>query len=148
MPLRLTLPALLVALLVALGAMPAQADEPATPWAGEWRTSFSTLKVEQDGDHVTGTYGNQDQFHIEGQVKGDTCSFTYTEGRVSGKGEWVMQKGAASFKGKLLLENGRPRDWNGWRPDPQALQGEGRYAGTWLTSLGLLQLQQTEKKVV
>ena len=140
---------LVLSLVVLLGAGPDSvlAKGKGEPWTGEWRTSFSTLQLKQDGKTVTGTYGNQGQFSIEGKVMGDICAFTYDEGNVTGKGEWVMQEGNCCFKGKLIMANGRPRDWNGWRPDPAAREGQGQVQGH-VDDLaqGLMQLEQKGKQ--
>ena len=38
--------------------------------------------------------------------------------------------------------------WNGWRPDPEATKGEtGRFDGLWLTTSGLMELEQAGDKV-
>ena len=59
---------LVLSLVVLLGAGPEPvfAKGKGEPWTGEWRTSFSTLQLKQDGKTVTGTYGNQGQFSIDG----------------------------------------------------------------------------------
>lgn len=139
--------AVVAGLFVAVAAGVGEGGNTKSPWTGEWLTSFSTLKLKQAGDAVTGTYGDRDQFGIDGKVMGDICSFTYTEGQIVGKGEWVMQEGGYAFKGKLIMTNGRPRDWNGWRRNPAAQKGKGKYSGMWLTDLGLMRLEQKGSKV-
>lgn len=137
----------LLVLMIALSAGIAHGGDTSEPWTGEWRTSLSILRLKQKGKKVTGTYGDRDQFTVEGKVMGDICSYTYTEGQTVGKGEWVMGEGGHAFKGKLIMSNGRQRDWHGWRPDPAAVKGKGSYRGMWLTDLGLMRLEQKGRKV-
>src|SRR5262249_55631657 len=52
-----------------------------------------------------------------------------------------------SFSGWFQM--GGPRiPWNGWRPDPEAPKAPaGRFDGPWLTTLGLMELEQADNKV-
>ena len=64
-----TILAILVSLSFTLSATATRADEPAKSFQGEWRTTLSTVKLEQKGNEVTGTYGRNGQFPLKGTVK-------------------------------------------------------------------------------
>ena len=36
------------------------ADEPSSPFNGEWRTTIGVVTLEQNGESVTGSYGQED----------------------------------------------------------------------------------------
>ena len=102
------------------------------------------VKLEQKGDAVTGTYGNNDQFPFKGTAKGNVLTFEFTEGQVKGDGEFTIDDTGNAFTGTFQVRNGRRGDWNGWRPDPKATTGKpAAFAGLWLTDLGLMELTQT-----
>jgi len=122
----------------------AGADLPPNPFQGEWRTSLSVVKLEQKGDAVTGTYGNNNQFQIKGTAKGGVLKFEFQEGQAKGDGEYTIDETANAFKGTFQVRNGRGGEWNGWRPDPKAKSGKpAAFGGLWLTDLGLMELTQT-----
>ena len=122
-------------------------DDP-PPFDGEWRTTIGLVKLSQKGDDVTGTYGNPGQFPLKGSVKGKTLTFEYTEGAARGNGQFTLDNSGNAFTGGFQVQNGQGGVWNGWRPDPSIAKGEpGKFAGLWLTDLGLMELEQTEAKV-
>ena len=132
---------ILCALLLAGVSVAQNAD-----FSGTWITDLGEMKIQQSGANVTASYGAQSS--IEGKVSGKTCTFSWREGRGSGTGEWTMQKGKLHFTGKSLWANKNFRaNWRGWKSDPKATKGKGKFAGVWLSSLGTLVLEQKGKTV-
>ncbi len=135
----------LIFLSLAIGATTAAA---AGPFDGEWRTTIGLVKLKQVGPNVTGTYGNAGQFAIKGKVDGKVFRYDFTEGNAQGTADWTLDEGGNSFHGQFEVKGGRKDEWNGWRRDPAALKGpEGKFAGLWMTTLGLMELTQDGAKV-
>jgi predicted esterase len=115
---------------------------------GEWRTSVGIVKLKQTGNEVTGVYGKEDKFTLQGTVDGKKLTFEYQEGQAAGDANWTLDESGHSFNGQYKLRTGRKGSWNGWRPDPEAPQGkQAEIGGLWLTDLGLMELEQTGDKV-
>ena len=66
----------------------ATADEPSGQFQGEWRTTIGTVKLEQKGDAVSGTYGTWGPFPLKGSVKENILTFEYEEGQAKGDGRF------------------------------------------------------------
>ena len=132
---------------------PAAADAKAQgPFNGEWRTSLGTATLKQTGNVVTGTYGKSDAFTIKGKAAGKKLTFEYQDDKASGDGNWTLEESGHAFRGGYKVRGGGgPRgagEWNGWRPDPQALKGKPvNLAGLWLTEQGLMELEQSGDNV-
>jgi predicted esterase len=123
-------------------------DDPVNPFQGEWRTTISKVKLDQQGDQVTGTYGNAGQYHLKGTAKGNVLTFELEEGQVKGDGKFTIDATGNAFEGAFQIRNGRSGEWNGWRPDPKAPADKpGSFAGRWLTDSGLMELTQNEADV-
>lgn len=115
---------------------------------GEWRTSFGAVTLKQAGRDVTGAYGNAGQFTLKGKVQGRKLTFEYQEGQASGDAHWTLDGSGHAFRGGYKLRGGRAGEWNGWRPDPQALKAKpANLGGLWLTDLGLMELEKTGDKM-
>ena len=118
-------------------------DEIGTQFQGEWRTTLGSVKLEQKGDAVSGTYGPQGQFPLKGTVKENVFTFEYQEGQAKGSGRFTLDATGNAFTGGFQIHNGRSGYWNGWRPDSKAPTDKpATYAGLWLTDLGLMELTQ------
>jgi predicted esterase len=140
--------AVLILLLTATHSRAGAADDPPASFDGEWRTSIGTLTLTQKGSDVTGTYGNVGQFRLKGTVKGNVLTIEYQEGAAKGNARFTLDETGNAFTGGFQIQGGRAGMWSGWRPDPKALVGEtGKFAGTWLTDLGLMELTQEGKNV-
>jgi predicted esterase len=115
---------------------------------GEWRTTISVVKLQQEGNSVTGNYGLSGQFPLKGTVKGNVLTFEFQEGQAKGTGEFTLDASGNAFEGKFQNANGNRGQWNGWRPDPKA-KGDKAVAlpGLWLTDLGLMELSQNGTEV-
>ncbi len=130
----------------ALGANSARGD--GGPFDGEWRTTIGLVKLKQVGPDVAGSYGNAGQFTIQGKVEGKVFKYDFSEGQATGTARWTLADPPFAFEGNFQVKNGRAGAWNGWRPDPSATTApEGKFAGLWLTSLGLMELTQDAGKV-
>jgi predicted esterase len=130
-------------------AIAADGDKKSRGFQGEWKTSIGIVKLVQDGDNVKGTYGNANQFALEGTVKGKALTFSYQEGNAKGDGQWTLEDSGNAFSGGFQIRGGRGGAWNGWRPDPSALSSKSpaKLEGLWLTILGLMDLSQDGTKV-
>ncbi len=115
---------------------------------GEWRTTIGIVKLEQNGDAVTGKYGPNGRFPLTGTVKGNVLNFDYQEGQAKGSAEFTLDASGNAFTGKFQVRGGRSGPWNGWRPDPRAKADKAAsLPGLWLTDLGLMELSQDGAKV-
>jgi predicted esterase len=115
---------------------------------GQWRTTAGIVKLKQADNNVTGTYGNADQFTLEGTADGRKLTFKYQEGKLSGSANWTLDKSGHSFTGSFQIRGGQAGNWLGWRPDPDAAKDkQANVSGLWLTDLGLMELEQTGDKV-
>jgi predicted esterase len=142
---RQAMPAFATIFLTALLTLSAAAAD----FGGEWRTSFGVVTLKQAGDHVAGTYGDAGQFTLDGTVAGNKLSFDYTEGQAHGSGQWTLDKSGLSFGGTFQVQGGRAGEWQGWRPDPKAIDApRADVSGLWLTDLGLMELSQSGEQVV
>jgi predicted esterase len=135
---------LISAFVLIIAVVPAAADDQVGPFQGEWRTTLSVVKLTQNGDEVTGTYGNAGQFSIKGTAKERELTFEFQEGKAKGDATFTLDDSGNAFTGSFQVRGGRSGNWNGWRPDPKATLGElqaARFAGLWLTDLGLMELK-------
>jgi predicted esterase len=137
-------------LLLAAGPSSARADEPALP--GEWRTSLGVVTFKSDGDALTATFADSQTPAVKGTMNGKAATLTYREGEKRGDASVTLDGSGRSFQGWYQYGEGQrtfPRTpWNGWRPDPDATKGEtGRFDGLWLTTQGLMELEQAGDKV-
>ncbi len=85
-----TILAIMASLGLTLTAAAIQAAGPDGSFQGEWRTTLSTVKLEQKGNEVTGTYGNDKQFPLKGTAKDNVLTFEFTEGQVKGDGRYEL----------------------------------------------------------
>jgi predicted esterase len=129
-------------------AAPARAADDGA-FDGQWRTSLGIVKLTQEGDAVTGTYGDAGQFRLKGTVKGRVLTFEYEEGQAKGDARFTLDETANAFRGGFQVRGGNAGRWDGWRPDPKAPEAKqrGDSGGLWLTDLGLLELEQHGAKV-
>jgi predicted esterase len=130
--------------LIPAGPATARQDAKGGAFAGEWKTSIGVVTVRQDGDKVRGAYGPGGKFTIEGVVKDKALTFSFQEGNAKGDARWTLDDSGISFHGGFQLQGGRQGSWDGWRPDPKAVdtKASAQFAGSWLTDLGLMQLTQ------
>jgi predicted esterase len=118
------------------------------PFDGEWRSSIGIVTLKQDGNTVTGTYGNAGQFALKGNVAGKSLTFEYQEGQAKGDARFTLDDSGNAFTGGFQIRGGQGGRWDGWRLDPDALTGDpSSIGGLWLTTLGLMDLTQNGTKV-
>jgi predicted esterase len=137
-------------LLLATGISTARADEPTLQ--GEWRTSLGTVTFKTEGDTLVATFANPQTPAVKGMLKGKEATLTFREGNRHADATIKLADPGRSFEGSYQYgedqRNFPPRPWNGWRPDPEAPKGQtGRFGGLWLTTQGLMELEQTGDKV-
>jgi predicted esterase len=129
-----------------LSCVPALGDQPAL--TGEWRTSLGVVTFKPDGDALVATFANLQFPPAKGTLTGKVATLQYKQVQKQGEAKLTLDDSGRSFSGSYQFVNGRRIPWNGWRPDPDATKAEtGRFDGLWLTTTGLMELEQTGDKV-
>jgi hypothetical protein len=126
----------------------APATRPAADFSGEWETSYGTMKLTQKGSTITGTYGDDDRYSINGTLEGCKLTFTYKD-IAPGEGWFEIADDGQSFSGKWRpIGDGRWANWTGKRPaDAIAADKADNFTGLWKTSYGRMRLQQNGNTV-
>ena len=122
------------------------ADQPAK-FAGEWKTTAGPVTFQQAGDEVTGkiVFFN---LPLKGKVEGKGLAVSYVENQIKVDAALEFDPSGNAFTGTSKASNGNQWPWNGWRADPSALSAKpADFAGLWLTSLGLMELNADGAKV-
>jgi predicted esterase len=115
---------------------------------GEWKTSLGAIEIKQEGDGLTVNFKMSRIPPVKGELKNRTATLSYQEGNNKGDASIKLDDVGRSFSGWFRYNGGPEQPFNGWRPDPESLKKpEGKFGGLWLTSLGLMELTQKEKKV-
>jgi predicted esterase len=123
-----------------------RADDPTLQ--GEWRTSLGVVTFQPEGDALVATFANRGIPAVKGALKGKTATLTYQEGQKRGDATVTLDDSGRSFSGWFQFGGGPRNPWNGWRPDPEATKGATAHLdGLWLTTLGLMELEQTGNTV-
>jgi predicted esterase len=136
------------AFLVIAGA--ALAASPAAPdFAGEYVTNLGLLVLAQDGDRVTGTFGDDGRYQIEGAIRDGKLEVAWRDGKRSGRARLELAEDGR-LSGTWIPGKDEPsRTWCGWRRDPRAeLARLGRFAGVWRSTRGILTLNQKGDRIV
>jgi predicted esterase len=129
-----------------LACVPAVGDEPALQ--GEWRTSLGIATFKPDGDALVATFASPQLAPVKCSVKTKAAAPQNEEAPKPGEAKLTLDESGRSFSGSCRLANGRQLPWQGWRPDPDATKAEtGRFDGLWLTTIGLMELEQAGDKV-
>ena len=116
-------------------------------FAGEWKTTMGPVTFEQAGDDVTGTIVFY-KLPLKGKSKDKTLTVGYDEGQIHVDAKLELEPTGNAFKGTFQASNGNRGVWNGWRPDPAAIQAKpADFSGLWLTDLGLMELTRENSKV-
>lgn len=125
--------------LVLVSASPSRAAEDG-PWAGTWVTDEGALTLAQNGNDVSGSYGQGGQ--VVGTATGKQFEGTYRIGNASGRAQFALADDG-HFTGTWTHAAGNSGAWRGWKQDPKAEErGAASFAGHWLTSLGTFRLEQ------
>src|SRR4051812_8345162 len=90
-------------LLAVATIVPARAGD----FDGEWRTSFGIVTLKQNGDDVSGTYGNPRASTITGTVDGKKFNFKYEEAKSRGEGKWTLDESGNAFGGGYKSREGQ-----------------------------------------
>ncbi len=92
----------------------------AAGFSGVWKTSFGLMRLNQDGEKVTGCYTFGERSEISGTVKSGVLGFTYQEpSGVAGVGEFKLGADAGSFSGTWKQQDGKlGGGWEGARLAP------------------------------
>lgn len=130
-------------------APPARAEPPPAPsFTGQWRTTYGTMALTQEGDRVTGTYTSEGApCTLSGRVAEGRLTFSYQEPSTKGEGWFDLAADGRSFKGQW-----RPagevawQSWSGRRVRERAVEAKG-FDGAWNTSWGMMRLVQDGNRV-
>ena len=88
-------------------------------FSGVWKTSFGMMRLNQDGEKVTGCYTDGERSEITGTVKSGVLTFTYKEPLgIEGTGEFKLSANAATFSGTWKASDGKGGGWNATRVVP------------------------------
>ena len=140
---RRAIPFLSVLVLV---CVPAYGDEPTLQ--GEWRTSLGVVTFKPEGDAIVATFADPQIPPVKVTLTKKTATPRNEDGPKPGATTLTLDDSGRSFSGPFQFANGQRTIWNGWRPDPEATKAEtGRFDGLWLTTIGLMELEQTGDKV-
>jgi predicted esterase len=132
--------------LLVVACVSARADEPTLQ--GEWRTSLGIVTFKPEGDALVATFAHPQVPPVKGSLTGKTATLKSEDKQRPGEAKLKLDDSGRSFEGTFQFGNNRPNPWKGWRPDPEATKAEtGRFAGLWLTTTGLMELEQTGDKV-
>ena len=132
--------------LLVLACVSARAGEPTLQ--GEWRTSLGIVTFKPEGDRLVATFAHPEIPPVKGSVMGKTATLKSEDKQRPGEAKLTLDDSGRAFEGTFQFGNRRPNPWNGWRPDPDATKAEtGRFDGLWLTTTGLMELEQTGDKV-
>ncbi len=137
----------LMASFLFLTCVAARGDEQLPSFAGEWKSTFGPVTLEQKGNAVTGRLVFF-KLPLSGKVEGKNLTIGYEEGTVHVDAKVSLEPSGTEFKGTFRASNGNRGLWNGWRPDPTAREGQpADFSGLWLTNLGLMELSREGSKV-
>jgi predicted esterase len=138
--------AILATGILVLSCTSTRADAPGLQ--GEWRTNLGVVTIQPEGAELVATFAIPRMPSLKGAVKEKTATFSSKEGNPQGNASLTLDDSGRSFVGWFQLGGGPRSPWNGWRPDPEAAKGAtARFDGLWLTTLGLMELEQTGEKV-
>jgi len=85
----------------------------AAGFSGLWSTNFGRMRLEVDGDQVTGTYAYGNGSKIDGKIdKKGKLKFKYTEPETSGEGWFELNANDTEFAGQWKAKGAR--SWSGW----------------------------------
>ena len=137
---------ILVSGLLVLACVSARAGEPKLQ--GEWKTSLGIVTFKSEGDRMVATFTHPQIPLVKGSVTGKTATLKSEDKQRPGEAKLTLDDSGRSFSGTFQFGNNRPNPWKGWRPDPEATKGEtSRFDGLWLTTTGLMELDQAGDKV-
>lgn len=93
-----------------------------TGFGGLWSTNFGRMRLNVDGEKVTGTYSYGHGSKIEGEIDREgKLQFVYTEPETSGEGWFELAEDGQSFAGQWRAKGARSwRGWRGQRVQPKA----------------------------
>ena len=132
--------------LLVLACAATHADEPTLQ--GEWKTSLGVVTFKPEGDAMVATFVHPQIPPVKGSVTGKTATLKSADPKRPGEAKLTLGESGRSFEGTFQFGNNRPNPWNGWRPDPEATKAEtGKFDGLWLTTSGLMELEQAGDKV-
>ena len=107
-------------------------------FAGDWFSTFGPMTLNQNGEHVQGTYHpGPEVCTLDGTILDGVLRFRYQEPNAVGEGWFALQR-HGKFVGKWR-QDGQPA-WQPW-------QGERGFEGLWNSTFGPLRLIQGETEV-
>lgn len=120
-----------------------KAEPNASSFVGTWDTTFGRMSLREKDGKVSGIYLDLGTNLISGTVKDRTFTFTYTEGKVTGEGEFVLADDGESFTGKWRVAGAT--DWKKW-VGKRAAAVKKTFTGQWATTFGSMVLTEKDGK--
>jgi hypothetical protein len=107
-------------------------------FSGEWATTFGPMRLERDGERITGTYGRTEVRNtLSGRLVGSRLEFEYSEPTEAGTG-WFDLVREGHFVGEYTPAGAAgPQPWSGNRG----------FDGIWNTSFGMVRLVESGGRV-
>ena len=89
---------------------------------------------------------------MKGLLKGKELTLKFNEGARHADATITLDDSGRSFSGPYQFGEGQRTfvnaRWQGWPPDPEARKGPaGRFDGLWLTTQGLMEIEQSGDKI-
>ena len=106
----------------------------------------------RQGDDWVANFANRQLPALKGLLKGQELMLKYDEGARHASSTIKLDDSGRSFSGPYKFCEGQRNfvdsKWEGWRPDPDARKGQpGQFSGLWLTTQGLMEIEQTGDKI-
>lgn len=87
---------------------------------GLFKTTYGSLRLDRNGNRVIGSYSYSSGSKIEGTVRGNKLTFTYTEPEARGEGWFELAADGNAFTGKWRAAGQTEwSDWSGERIAPE-----------------------------
>lgn len=126
-------------------AAQARAEEPSL--VREWRTNLGIVTFSREGDVLTATFARASIPVLKGKAASGTVTLDASDSKPPHSAKIEQGPSGNAFEGTIQAGNAR-QPFRGWRPDPEAAKGpDAAFSGLWLTSLGLMELEQEGKEV-
>jgi RNA polymerase sigma factor (sigma-70 family) len=120
--------------------------------SGEWRTSLGLVTFTRQRDVWIANFADRELPALQGLLNGKELTLKYDEDAKRASSNIKLDDSGRSFAGPFSFSEGQRNivntKWQGWRPDPEARKSEpGQFSGLWLTTQGLMEIEQTGNKI-
>ncbi len=117
-------------------------------FAGAWKTNLGAARITKTGDDFAVRFSLPQMAEIRGTIRSGALELKSADGKPRGEARITLAEDGLGFAGWHQSAGDRRQPWFGWRPDPDAPRDKtGSFAGRWLTTFGLMELEQTGVKL-